>query len=676
MTTENILLVIAITIIALLVTLFQYFFKAKRTSKKTVLFAFLRFLGIVTILLLLVNPQIKVTTSKQEKPQLTVLVDHSKSISFLEQEAEVKKLLSTVNTNKALQEKFDVVTYSFGSTLTDSVSADFSAKQTKIEESISNIQKINRKTNSPIVLITDGNQTYGKDYSYFKSKFNQPIFSIPLGDTTSVSDLYISTVNANKYVYLNNEFPIEIIGNYRGKENQKTTLSIYNGKRKVFSKQLQFSKDRKSHFVNAKLKATTVGLQNYTMSLSSFEGEKNITNNSKQLLIETIDQKTSVLLVSNIVHPDIGALKRSIESNKRRRLKVIKASELKSLDNTELVILYQPDRSFKEVYSLCDKIQMPLFTITGKKTDWDFLNSLKQNYSKPQRTQVEDIIPVLNTNFETFNTDQFNFSKYPPLESTFGQERLQTPYETLLYKKVANVTTDNPLLSIWSSTTKNEAVLFGEGFWKWRLANFKRDGDFDKFDDFFGKIIQYLSNKKVRKRLTTNYENEYYTNNSVVISASYFNKNYEFDAKAQLVLSLTKENDKASKKTAMLLKGSFYEASFNDLSAGSYKFSIQVTGSKLKAYGGFVVKDFDIEKQFLNPNITSLNKLSTQNYGSLVYPGQITNFVNELIVDERYKPIIKYSTEHKSLIHWKWLLGFLVFIFSLEWFLRKYNGLI
>jgi len=143
-----------------------------------------------------------------------------------------------------------------------------------------------------------------------------------------------------------------------------------------------------------------------------------------------------------------------------------------------------------------------------------------------------------------------------------------------------------------------------------------------------------------------------------------------------LILNLFKEGEKQSQKTPMLLKGSFYETDFNDLAAGAYKFTVSVQGSKLKSYGGFHVQDFDIEKQFQNPNIAALEKLTTQNGGKLVFSNEVSDFVKELVADEKYKPIIKYSKEQKSLIHWRWLLGILLTLFTLEWFLRKFNGLI
>ncbi len=676
MTTENILWIIAITIIALLVAIFQYFFKAKRTSKKTILFAFLRFLSIFIILLLLVNPKITITNSKEEKPELKLLVDQSQSILHLKQEIQLKQVLSTIQGNKKLQDKFDISVYGFGEQLMDSVSVGFKSTQTKIEQSLVSLQKIHRKPSGPILLLTDGNQTYGKDYSYFKSKYKQPIYSIPLGDTTRVADLSITTINANKYVYLNNEFPMEVLVNYTGQGERTSNLNIHRGKQKVYSEKIRFTTDKRSHFVTPKIKATVAGLQNYSVRITPFKGEENNANNNKNILVETIDEKTSVLLVSNITHPDIGALKRNVESNKRRRLKIVKPINITSLDGIELVILYQPDSSFKSIYDLCDKAQIPLFTITGKKTDWNFINSLKRNYQKPSKSQVENILPVLNTNFEIYNTDQFGLEKYPPLENTFGEVQLVGQYETLLFKKVANVTTQQPLLVFWNNSQKNEAVLFGEGLWKWRLANYKRDENFDKFDDFFGKIIQYLSNKKVRKRLIVNHENVYYTNSSVLISASYFNQNYEFDTHAKLLLSLKNEDTQQTQKIALELKGSFYEIAMDKLEAGSYKFDVSVKGTKLKTYGGFEVQDFDIEKQFQNPNTIALGQIATANNGKLVYPNQVTSFVDQLIKSPNYKSTLKYTKEQKSLIDWKFILGILIALLGLEWFLRKYSGLI
>ncbi len=676
MSTQTVLLLIAAAVVALLVAFFQYIFKAKSRSKKTMLFAFLRFLTIFTLLVLLVNPQITITKTKTEKPDLILLTDQSKSISYLNQNLSIERILGKISSISALKERFNIFNYGFDEQLSDSINNLFNGGQTQIYNSLKDIQKIHRKSQSPIVLLTDGNQTYGSDYAFFKSNYEQPIYSIAFGDTTQVDDFKISRVNANKYAYLNNKFPIEVLVSYSGKTAKESELQVYKGKQLVFKKKLSFTSQKTSEFVNFNIKATQVGLHSYTARILPFTGEKNQDNNSKSFVIETIDQKTNVLLISDIIHPDIAALKRTVESNERRSLTVKKPSEITSLEGYQLLLIYQPKASFRSVYEMATKKGIQLLTFTGKQTDWTFLNRLKRNYQKNTSTQSQEIVAALADNFTVFNTDQFNLDKYPPVESSFGQETLVSPYEALLFKKIANVQTTDPLLAFWENGVANEAVFFGEGFWKWRLANYKRDGDFKKFDDFFGKVIQFLSSKKERKRLTANYESTYYSANSIKITASYFNKNYEFDTKGKLLLTVNETGIKSTKKLPMVLKANYYEADLSDLLPGNYTFSLKVEGTKLKTIGRFNVLDFDIEKQFFRPDIESLSVLSKKNNGNLFYPDQLDELIATLIKSDQFKPIQKSKQEKLPLISWKFMLGLLLVLLSIEWFLRKYNGLI
>ena len=675
MSIQTVLLLIAAVVISLLVATFQYFFKAKRKSKKTFLFAFLRFISVFTLLLLLINPELTITKTTLEKPDLVLLADQSESIKYLKEEEALKKTLTQITENKELNERFDISVYGFGEALTDSLSKA-SASQTRVYNSLKNIQKVHRKPNSAIVMLTDGNQTYGSDYSYYKSAHKQPIFAIPFGDTTQVEDLHISRVNANKYAYLNNKFPIELIVNYSGKSNRKSELQIFKGKQLVYKEPLDFSSKQTSHFVNCEIKTTTPGIHSYRATINTFSGEKKPSNNSQVFVVETIDQKTNVLLVSDITHPDIAAFKRTIESNERRSLSVKKPSQITDLDDYQMLILYQPKASFKNVYELADKKGIQMLSVMGKQTDWSFINKLDRRYKKSVKNQVEEIIPVLSEGFEIFNTDSFNLTKYPPLETKFGTETLTGEYETLLYKKIAGVNTKQPLIAFWNSEKSNEAVLFAEGFWKWRLLDFKNNEDFENFDTLFGKIVQYLSSKKERQRLTVNYESIYYSNNKVKITAAYFNKNYEFDVKGELTLSVLNKSKQINKKVPMVLKGQFYEADLSNLPADKYSFTITVNGTNLKKGGSFSILDFNIEKQFFRPDIESLTSLTKTNDGAIFYKDQLESLLSELETKDTFKPIQKSKKEKKPLISWKYLLGLLLLFLGLEWFLRKYNGLI
>jgi hypothetical protein len=88
------------------------------------------------------------------------------------------------------------------------------------------------------------------------------------------------------------------------------------------------------------------------------------------------------------------------------------------------------------------------------------------------------------------------------------------------------------------------------------------------------------------------------------------------------------------------------------------------------------VADFDLEKQFVNPDKIRLNQLADATKGSLYYPNQIDSLLDKLIANENYLPVQKQTIIKTPLIDWKALLVFLIVLLSVEWFVRKYNGML
>lgn len=206
MSSETLLYIIFAGIIALLLALFQYFNKAKSMSKISMLFAFLRFLSFFAIFLLIINPSFDQTKLSIEKPNLVVAIDNSSSIGYLKQSKNTLNLVEQLQSNEALQEKFNLNFYSFEKDLKPLDSISFSGKQTNISEAFKQLSQVYRHTTSPTVLITDGNQTYGNDYQSISNLYKQPIYPIILGDTISYTDLKIQQLNVNRYAYLRISF--------------------------------------------------------------------------------------------------------------------------------------------------------------------------------------------------------------------------------------------------------------------------------------------------------------------------------------------------------------------------------------------------------------------------------------------------------------------------------------
>lgn len=676
MQTETILLIIGAGILSLAIALFQYNYRAKNRNKKNLFFAFLRFLSVFVLLILLINPTFKQKTYYTEKPNLVIAVDNSASIKHLQQDQLVSNLTQTIKEDQGLNDRFDIRYYSFAENLRDSLPLTFDQKQTNISKILQDLDQIYKKGIAPTVLITDGNQTYGRDYQFTTSKHKQAIYPVVIGDTTTVADLKIQQLNVNRYAYLKNKFPVEVIATYSGNKEINTKFEITSGNAILFSQPITFSEEKNSKVINLTLPANRAGVLQYRARLAPIENEKNTINNSKVFAVEVIDQKTTVLLISQIVHPDIGAIKKSIESNERRKLIIKKPIEVKTLDPYQMVILYQPNSRFIDIYQKLEDKRMNHFTITGSKTDWVFLNASQNKYKQEITRQTEYYLPRFNSNYGTFLLNDLGFEGYPPLIGTFGETSIKTTHDPLLYRTIGNITTQEPLLFTIEDNGRREAVLLGEGLWRWRAQNYLDNKNFETFDDFFGKLIQYLASNKTKSRLNTISESFYYGNSSIKIRAEYFTKNYEFDRRGNLRIAVKNTETEASQTIPMILKNNTYEADLSSLSSGNYNYTVSVIGENISKSGTFTVLEYDVEQQFLSADVTKLKQIATNTKGASYFPNQQKQMLSDLLNDSRYQTIQKSKEKVVSLIDWKYLLGLLILLLGLEWFARKYNGLI
>jgi hypothetical protein len=68
--------------------------------------------------------------------------------------------------------------------------------------------------------------------------------------------------------------------------------------------------------------------------------------------------------------------------------------------------------------------------------------------------------------------------------------------------------------------------------------------------------------------------------------------------------------------------------------------------------------------------------MATDSQGELFFTKNYENLITKLSQDKRYLPIQKSITKTEALIEWYYLLFLITLIIALEWFLRKYKGLI
>jgi energy-coupling factor transporter transmembrane protein EcfT len=655
------------------VAYFQYLYKVKTKAKRNTLLFILKSISLFLLLLLLINPKITTTIIENSKPTLSILVDNSKSISFFNEERNVIDFISKLKKNKELTAKFNFEDFIFSKALAVSDSLSFKGKSTNIHKAISDLNNLNTGKNAPILLLTDGNQTIGSAYEYTNA--TQTIYPIVFGDTVKYKDLKINQLNVNKYSYIKNKFPVEVLLNYDGDENVKTKFVIFNGNKKVFSKNLQFSKSDNSQIITTNLTSIKEGNNYYTATIQKIKGEKNTNNNTKNFSVEVIDEQTKVLLLTSVLHPDIGAIKKAIESNKQRSLDISVVDEFKGkLTDFQLIILYQPNNLFKSVLNKIKELNLNSLVVTGTDSDWNFINKQQLGFTKNAINQTENYGAIYNDSFLTFLQEDIGFNEFSFLKDTFGSITFYKEHEDLLFQSINGLELQQPLIAVLEQNKHKMAVIFGEGIWKWRASSFIKSSSFQEFDQFIGNLVQYLSSKKKRDRLVITSENLYPANTIVNISAFYTDKNYKFNERASLEIAITNKETKKVVKLPFSVMNNSYQIAIENLDSGNYIYKVSVVGQDIIKYGSFKITAYNIEEQFTNSDVQKLKNLAVKVGGKVFFKDEVASLSKKLLEDKRYYTVQKSSTKEQNLIDWQWFLIFVISLFSAEWFIRKYYG--
>lgn len=654
-------------------TWLQYHNQFKKNKKRVLWYAIPRFLVYICLGTLLLNPKIKQVSYFNEKPDLIIGLDNSMSLLKLTDKTTYKEKINAFLNDENLKQNFNIDAYSFGQDFKTYDSLDFSEPQTNISQFIKDISKVYTNQNAHILLFTDGQQTLGSDYSYTGKNFQNQIIPIVVGDTTNYIDTKIDRLNTNPYAFLNNRFPVEVFVSSNAKKSINTDFVIKQNGKVISRKKLNFKNDENAQNFKVYLKAKQIGVNSYTAELQATE-EKNTQNNSQEFAVEVIDERTKVLVLYEKLHPDLGMLKESIESNPQRQVELKNITEsTESLATFNLVVLYQPGFNFKSALEVLQAQNINHIIITGTQTDYNFLNKNQSHFKKTLSGATEDYYGELNQTFSSYQVKDIGFELFPPLKDTFGDIEITSEADILLYQNIDGFSTEQPLLmTVNENNNSKQAYLFGENIWRWRMRSHVEEDNFKTFDGFIDQLIQFVSSTQTKKRLVTNVKSFYNKGDNNIINLQYFDKNYNFDPNQKVTLNAINNKTKKTYSYNFVIRDKNYSAKINDLPAGNYKYTIEVNGKNLSDNGQFKMIDFLLEKSFYRANVEKLTGLSD----TIFYENQLDDLKNYLSRQQKFKPIQKSLEKKESLVNW-WVLLVLIIVFlGIEWFSRKYHGLI
>lgn len=646
---------------------------AERSKVLLYSLAALRFVSISLIAILLLDIFIKRLVNETEKPVIILAQDNSSSILASKDSTKLKNeytkaLTSFINNVK---DKYDVKSYRFDSESKASETFDFKGKETDISKLFSDIENNYANKNiGAIILATDGIYNKGTNPLYSIEKFNAPIYTIALGDTIPLKDVWIQTINHNQVAYLGNSFPVEVVVNAIDLKDKSVSVSVSQNGKVLKTENLTINSNAFSTTLNYLLEADKPGIQKYTVAISYLNEDKNIQNNTQSFIIDVIDNREKVLILANAPHPDIAALEQSISAPQTYEVEVALINEFtKPLKPYSLIIIHQVNNIPQRINNELKANNQSVFYIgTNTSSSAKTLFSSKNN----------DAEGVYQKEFSLFTlSDELkNYIKdFPAVATPFRNGAVVNGANILIAQKIGVVETEDPLLLFTEINGVKTAQFLGDGIWKWRMRDYADHNNHNLFNELISKTVQYLSvkaDKSFFRVFTKKIINE---NEAIDFTAEVYNQSYELVTEPDVTLIL-KDNKNKTYNYTFNKKQTMYGLSAGQFPAGEYSYEAKVKyGDKLYTKTGIIIiKEIVSEKINTVANHQLLFQISKQSGGKLFYENQLEQLQKEILASDSIKSITYSHKQLTDLVNLKWLFFVILAFLSIEWFLRKYNG--
>ena len=653
-------------------------------STKYWLFA-LRTLVITLLAFLLFAPLLKIISKTLEKPLIILVQDNSASIKISKPaNFEPESFLNRYKkVSQQLSDQYEVKEFNFDSQVKQGLKADFNGKLSNISEvfRMINDQYANRNIGA-ILLATDGIYNRGSNPLYESKNFEAPIYTIALGDTIPKKDLLISNINYNNIAYLGNNFQMEVSLEAYQSLGRNSRLTVSDNSGVVFSRDIAITANEFRLTVPLTLPAKSKGVQKYQISLSSIPGEISVENNKQIIFVEVVDGRQDIFLIANAPHPDLAAIRQSLEINKDYRVKVAFADDVenKDIQNAGLVILHQLPSVSNNAQKILQQVQSKsvLFILGSQSNTGSFstaqnlLNIVSSGSTQEARVNVQNDF----FGFTLSETSKKKLLNFAPLIVPFGSYALKGPGTQLLNQQIGNVATAMPLLVFGNDADRKVGILAGEGIWRWRLEEFEEFGNHDAVNELLGKTVQYLSSREDKRKFRVyTAKKSFDENEPIFFNAELYNDSYELVNSPDVKLIV--KNKTGNAYDYMFSKsGNAYVLDAGILPAGEYSYqgNTKLGSKKYEASGHFIISQQQTEFRQTTANHQLLYSLSKQSGGKMIFPDEVSQLPELIKANENVKTISYEGRKYEELINMKILFFLILALLSIEWFSRKRNG--
>lgn len=646
----------------------------------------LRFILITLIAFFLLSPVLRHVVRTVERPILIIAQDNSSSLVSIadsgwyrsEYPSAMKEMIGV------LAEKFDTATYSFGDKVVAGIDFSFSNKQTDYSELFREIEsRYSNRNVGAVILASDGLYNRGKNPVYQEAASRYPVYTLALGDSAQHKDLILSGVLHNRMAYLNNQFPVEVQIRAQHLQGGQTVCSITRNGKELYTKLIMIDRDDFMINLPVMLQAEETGIQRYSIRLSAVEGENSKLNNARDIFIDVMDGREKILLLADAPHPDIAAIKSSLENNENYEVESKLISDFSGdLKSYSLVILHQVPSAKTASTTVLNQVvrsETPLLLILGTELSAAAFNSLQLGLTvNGQAGKQTDAHPIVSEEFSLFAlSDELKsfIPSLPPLQCQFGDHKVNVPASILFRQRIGMVETQQPLVMFTQGGDRKSGIVAGEGFWRWKMTDMAEHGQTDLFNELILKTVQYLSVRADKSFFRVYCKNSFLENEAVAFEAELYNESYELVNTPDVSIELINEEGRKYPFTFSKTDKA-YRLHAGLLPPGNYRYSAKTSlGEKVYTEKGeFTIIPLQVESVNTVADHKLLFDLSSKSGGQMYTVSGIKDLLENLLSSDSITSVSRSENRLSDLVNLKWLFFLLLGLVTTEWVIRKMNG--
>ena len=641
--------------------------------------AALRTVVVFLALLLVLAPSFVIDKNTVEKPVVVLLQDNSTSVGRVlgldsaKYTGCVKALLDRLNG------KFEVDIQGFSGKMHSDDVFKYDGTSTNIAGALTAVKDYYGNRNlGAIILASDGRYNAGANPLFDHTGLNCPVYTIGIGDTAVQKDLAITQTLYNKTVAANSSFEIRVgvaaslCGGFSG------NLSVLEDGRSLATLPLNINNDRFDHEYVFSLRTDKTGLHHYRILLPTVQGEANTANNIRDIYVDVTEEKKSILIAAYAPHPDVYAIREALSGLDAYKVTVCSADNLPgNFSAYSAIILHGLPNLKKNITSALIAAKKPLWVILTDHTDYQTVGDL--NHLTGVRLgpgTLHNLTPIYNPAFVAFTVPgniQSILDKMPPLTTNVGGLYPLPGSYPLLEQKTGFADTKT---SVWllQQAEVPSAYLAGEGIWRWRLQEFKNNGNHDVIDELIRQTVTFLCTDRGMKPFSVKMTQTTWTDAEPVnLQAFLYNENKESTNTPDADLSIADSSGKVVKYTFERV-GSAYALNLGIHAPGTYTYTARtgLDGKDYKVTGSFAVTGTPLELLDTRADFELLSGLSKIYGGEFFSANSFNALADSLLRSDSVKPVIRTTTETVQLIDRKWYFFLILLVATGEWLLRKY----